>query len=95
MRTYSLTVVTPYGKVFEDNVVSLSAPGTLGRFNILAKHAPLVSSLLEGLLKIDGTAGSQSLTIGSGVLEVKTNGQVLILTDFAKSIQETLQAAAG
>ena len=54
-----ITVLTPDNKIFEGEVVSVKVPGTMGQFQILKNHAPIVSSLESGQVEIvtaDGTA---------------------------------------
>ncbi|RMG76755.1 MAG: hypothetical protein D6714_20860 [Bacteroidetes bacterium] len=48
----TITVLTPDNKFFEGKIVSVKVPGTLGQFQVLKNHAPIVSSLQEGEVKI-------------------------------------------
>jgi F0F1-type ATP synthase epsilon subunit len=52
MADFPTTIVTPQGKIFEDKIESLSAPGAEGYLGILAHHAPLVAMLATGILKL-------------------------------------------
>jgi F-type H+-transporting ATPase subunit epsilon len=47
-----LEIVTPEAILFSSEVDSLSAPGINGEFQLLNNHAPVVSILKEGIVKI-------------------------------------------
>ncbi|HMR44724.1 MAG TPA: hypothetical protein PKC40_12860 [Saprospiraceae bacterium] len=53
-----ITVLTPDKKVFEGEITSVKVPGTLGQFQVLKNHAPIVSSLQEGAVEIVTAAGN-------------------------------------
>ena len=82
--SYALTIITPDGKVFDDQVEELVAPGEFGSFGVLKQHAPMLAALKKGILKIK-TQGQESLwSTAPGVLEVSGGGEVLILVDQAQ-----------
>jgi len=66
-----LTVISPEQMILETETDFVELPGTLGRFVVLASHAPLVSSLTEGAItyRVDGK--DQSVKILSGFVDVK------------------------
>jgi F-type H+-transporting ATPase subunit epsilon len=69
-----LEIVTPEKIVFNDDVKSFTAPGTLGSFQILSNHAPLISSLQPGKVKLVTKEGNERLYATSGgVVEVHRN----------------------
>lgn len=47
-----ISVLTPDREIFEGNIVSVKVPGTLGQFQVLRNHAPIVSSLENGFIEI-------------------------------------------
>jgi len=47
-----LRIITPKRIVFSGNVKSVTVPGEKGRFQILRNHAPIVSNLVIGEIKI-------------------------------------------
>jgi F-type H+-transporting ATPase subunit epsilon len=53
-----ITVLTPDNKIFEGEVVSVKVPGTMGQFQILKNHAPIVSSLEAGNVEIVTAIGT-------------------------------------
>ena len=92
MATYQLLIVTPTGKVFDDKVLSLTAPGALGLFGVLANHAPMLTSLKNGVLKLRQEAGEKFFTLGTGILEVNPKHDVLILADSAAEARNPEEA---
>ena len=81
IASYHLSIITPQGKFFEDDVEFLSAPGKEGVFNVLAKHTPMISLLKEGTLRIKTNGIEQSFPATQGILEVNAQNQVLVLLD--------------
>jgi F-type H+-transporting ATPase subunit epsilon len=80
-----LEIVTPDQKVFSGEVKLVQVPGTLGSFEILQNHAPIISSLTLGKVKIITSDGTQQFfTIDGGVIEVKDNHIILL----AESLQK-------
>ena len=87
MSTYNLLIITPNGKVFDDQIEALTAPGSEGYFGVLAHHAPMVALLKKGLLKIKKDASELFFNIESGILEVSSlDHNVLILADQSQKI---------
>lgn len=78
-----LEVVTPGKVFFNDDVKSLTAPGFEGGFQVLPKHAPFITTLLPGTVKIV-TKDNRSLlyALSGGTVEVHKN----IITMLAESI---------
>ena len=48
----NLEILTPERKLFSGDVYGVQLPGITGSFEVLDKHAPLVSALKAGRLKI-------------------------------------------
>ncbi|HHM20852.1 MAG TPA: F0F1 ATP synthase subunit epsilon [Bacteroidetes bacterium] len=44
----NITILTPEKEIFHGAIVSVKVPGTVGQFQVLKGHAPIVSSLQEG-----------------------------------------------
>jgi F-type H+-transporting ATPase subunit epsilon len=76
----TLEILTPEKKIFSGEVYGVQLPGINGLFEVLDKHAPLVSALSKGKLKIlkDKTATS-SYTIQSGFVEVINNKTTVLV----------------
>ncbi|SET30136.1 ATP synthase F1 subunit epsilon [Prevotella sp. kh1p2] len=68
-----LRVVSPEKIIFDGEVQSVSVPGTLGAFEILTDHAPIISSLEKGVVEYATNSGKKQLQITGGFVEVKQN----------------------
>ncbi len=90
-----LEIVSPEATLFSGEVTSVTVPGLNGDFEMLNNHAPIVSILKEGTVKITGnieldeavqdrfTKGDKNTTllkISSGTIEMKDN-KVIVLAD--------------
>lgn len=90
-----LEIVTPEAILFSSEITSLSVPGINGEFQMLNNHAPVVSVLKEGVVKIESSNftlsdkfkskfgnenGKLTFAISSGTLELNDN-KAIILAD--------------
>lgn len=76
-----LEILTPDKKLFEGNVNSVSVPGTKGAFTILHNHAPIISTLNKGNIKIvTDNSKTENISIEGGIIEVKKN-IIIVLAD--------------
>lgn len=74
-------IVTPDEKVFEGEARHVQLPGKNGLFGVLENHAPIISSLREGKVKVEAIDGDvQSFGITGGVAEVNAN-KVIVLAE--------------
>ncbi len=77
----TLEILTPDKKVFEGEATSVTLPGTLGFFEILNHHAPIISTLEDGKVTIrNGSAKEEVYFIQGGVIEA-SNNKVIILAE--------------
>lgn len=79
-----LEILTPERKLYSGEVYGVQLPGISGSFEVLEKHAPLVSALKEGTVKIlkDKTTVVATFTITGGFAEV-LNNKVSVLAEGA------------
>ena len=68
-----LKIVSPEKVVFQGEVESVLVPGTLGSFEILNDHAPIISSLEVGKVEYITKEGKQTMNINGGFVEYKKN----------------------
>ncbi|HKL37855.1 MAG TPA: ATP synthase F1 subunit epsilon [Bacteroidales bacterium] len=74
-----LEIITPDKKLFEGNVNLIRVPGTKGPFEILQYHAPIISTLEKGKIKVEEQAGNpQYFDIEGGVIEVQRNKAIIL-----------------
>jgi F-type H+-transporting ATPase subunit epsilon len=79
-KPFSLRIISPDRVVFEGEAVAVSAAGAAGGFQVLYNHAPLLSSLLAGPLKVKSLQGDDALfATGGGFLEVHDNNVVVLV----------------
>ena len=79
-----LEILTPERKIFSGDVYGVQLPGISGLFEVLDKHAPLVSALKAGKLKIlKDKNNTSSYTIQSGFAE-GLNNKTTVLVEGAK-----------
>jgi len=76
----TLEILTPDKKIFSGEVYGVQLPGISGLFEVLDKHAPLVSALKAGKLKIlKDKSTTASYTIQSGFVEVLNNKTTVLV----------------
>lgn len=90
-----LEIVSPEATLFTGEVESITVPGVNGEFEMLKNHAPIVSLLKKGYVKIFGDIKLEEsvedkfeknkskgtwLAINSGTIEMKDN-KVIVLAD--------------
>lgn len=79
----TLEILTPEKKVYSGEADAVQFPGAAGSFQILNNHAPLISSLTEGKIKIDLKRDSKTYNITGGFVEVLKN-KVTVLVEGVK-----------
>ncbi|MEI8109525.1 MAG: ATP synthase F1 subunit epsilon [Chitinophagia bacterium] len=76
-----LDILTPEKKLYSGSVYGIMLPGVHGLFEILDKHAPMVSALGKGKVKIlKDKKETEQFTIQSGFVEV-LNNRVTVLVE--------------
>jgi F-type H+-transporting ATPase subunit epsilon len=74
-----LEIITPEKKLFEGKVKLVQVPGAKGSFEILKNHAPIISTLTHGTVKVIAENNIEELIeINSGVIEVKANNITIL-----------------
>lgn len=95
-KIFQLDIVTPRKTIFSDMVVSVSAPGELGGFQVLIDHAPLLSSLVTGEIKvIDKNGNIVRYATTGGFLEVRGNKVILLAETAEKAAEIDVKRAEG
>lgn len=76
-----LEILTPEKKLFSGETKLIKVPGSEGSFELMNKHAPVISTLAQGSIKvITQEDQSQYFNVSGGVLEMKDN-RVIILVE--------------
>jgi F-type H+-transporting ATPase subunit epsilon len=74
-----LEIVTPGKKVFSGDIKLIQVPGTKGQFEVLRNHAPIISTLTEGKIKIISPESEKTFfDILGGVIEVRNNNIIVL-----------------
>jgi len=68
-----LRIVSPEKIEFDGAVENVLVPGTMGQFEILNDHAPIISTLQKGTVEYTTAEGKASLEILGGFVEVQKN----------------------
>ena len=82
-----LDIITAEKLVYSDEVSSVVAPGSAGQLGILHNHAPLLTSLKPGELKVLKEGEESNIAVSGGFLEVLQN-VVTILADTAERAED-------
>lgn len=82
-----LQILTPDKSVFEGEVNALLVPGAAGPFEILKDHAPILSSLVSGVLQIRIGNKESLFNVSGGFLEFHQN-QAVVLAEAVETPKE-------
>ncbi|GAB4283541.1 MAG: hypothetical protein Kow0068_08430 [Marinilabiliales bacterium] len=76
-----LEIITPEKKVFDSEVELVRFPGSDGSFAVLKNHAPIISTLQKGEIKIVTSNGEETyFQVNGGIVEVKDN-HIIVLAE--------------
>ncbi|HHA2453020.1 TPA: ATP synthase F1 subunit epsilon [Stenotrophomonas maltophilia] len=94
-QTFLLSIVSLTEAQWQGEVREVSLPGALGRFGVMAKHAPMLSTLREGMILIYPKKNEPPfhLYVSGGFVEVQPN-QVTVLADLALRSEDQDKAKA-
>ena len=88
-----LEIVTPEAKSFSDDVDSVVIPGVEGELGVLPMHAPLMTLLEPGELRVMKNGEETRLALGEGFVEI-TQEKIAVLTDMAVKESDIDESAA-
>jgi F-type H+-transporting ATPase subunit epsilon len=95
-RTFSLSLTTPDGAVFDDEAEMVIVPGAAGEIGVLARHAPLIALLQAGSTRVYKNRDSEDVVefaTGPGFFTVEQD-RALALVDTAVDVREVDPDAA-
>ncbi len=88
MKEINLEIITPSKTIFAGKVKSVTIPGTIGSFQVLYNHAPLMSTFEIGRIKVvDNEDREINFATSGGTVEVNEN-KVLVLAETAESADD-------
>lgn len=88
-----LEIITPERAVYQDDVDMVIAPGSEGYLGILPHHAPLLTALGQGELRVKKGGVETSLAVFGGFMDVRPD-RVTVLTDAAEHADDIDEARA-
>jgi F-type H+-transporting ATPase subunit epsilon len=75
----NLEIITPEKRLFEGKIKLVQVPGKKGSFEVLKNHAPIISTLSKGIIKIITDKDKKEIIlINSGIIEVKSNNITIL-----------------
>ena len=79
-----LEIIAPDKNLYSGEVDLVQVPGSKGSFQILRNHAPIISTLEQGQIRIVDQKGATTLfDVDGGVIEAKNN-KIIVLAETAK-----------
>jgi len=91
--TIRCEIVSQDRMVYEGDVDIVVLPGAAGEMGILPHHAPLLTTLKYGFIKVRQQGSEQVFTVAGGVAEIQPD-IVTVLADAAENIEEIDEARA-
>ncbi len=93
-ETIHLDIVSAEGQIFSGNAHMVVAPASQGELGILPRHAPLLTLLKPGEVRVQPPEGAEQVFyVGGGAMEIQP-GQITILADTALRAKDIDEAAA-
>ncbi|WP_121627861.1 ATP synthase F1 subunit epsilon [Poseidonibacter antarcticus] len=100
MDTIKLSIVTPNGEIFNDDVKTVTLPGKEGEFGVLPGHSSLVSSLTVGVIIIEKADSTEAVAINWGhvkvdekSVDVLADGAIALTSGEDSKIAKNIEAA--
>ena len=75
-----LEIITPDSRIYSGEVKLVQLPGTVGSFEVLNNHAPIISTLEKGRIKVEEVTGQiLFFEVEGGIVENKDNKIIVLL----------------
>lgn len=88
MKEIFVEIITPSKSIYKGQIKSITIPGTLGNFQVLFNHAPLLSTFEIGKIKLNDLNDKEiEYATSGGTVEVNNN-KILVLADSAETSDE-------
>ncbi len=82
-----ISILSPDKIIFTGDINSVKVPGVNGSFEVLSNHAPIVSSLVTGVVKITKSDGEVfQFAIEKGFIEVLKNNVSLLVEGYKEQV---------
>lgn len=93
MATIHVDIVSAEGAIFDGDANMVIVPGVMGELGIAPRHAPLLTGLQSGEVRVQNEEGEQFFFVSGGILEIQPFN-VTILADTALRADDIDEAAA-
>lgn len=94
MKKLNLEIITPSKVGYKGEVISVTVPGSKGSFQILYNHAPIISSLEIGEIKIEENESTKvHYATSGGTLELSNNKIIILAESFERADQIDVKRA--
>lgn len=100
MDTIRLSIVTPTGPIFNEDVKSVTLPGKEGEFGVLPGHSSLVSTLSVGVIIIEKIDSTEAVAVNWGhvkvdekSVDVLVDGAIALTSGKDSEIAQNIEAA--
>lgn len=80
-----VSVISPEASLYEGDATSVVAPAFDGEVGILTGHAPMMTLLGKGELRVEGAGDARRFTVEGGFLQV-VNNQVRVVTERGSAV---------
>jgi F-type H+-transporting ATPase subunit epsilon len=92
-NTIQVDIVSAEGQIFAGEAEMVFVPAKEGELGITPRHAPLLSLIKAGEVRVKTAEGEQLIFVGGGALEIQPN-RITILADTAVRAHDIDEAAA-
>ena len=93
MATLQVDIVAAEGQIYSGEATAVFAPAIEGELGILPRHAPLLTRLKPGAVRVRNGDAEQAFFVGGGILEIQPK-LITILADSALRAEHADEAAA-
>ena len=92
-NTIHVDIVSAEGQIFSGEASMVFVPGSQGELGIYPRHAPLLTTLKAGEVRVQSEGQEQVFYVGGGALEIQPH-LVTVLADTAARAKDLDEAAA-
>lgn len=86
-KYFKLEIITPFQIIYQQQVKHIRMPGTEGYFGVLAGHAPFITTLRTGEIKVDLEHDTKYFATSGGTVEVLPHS-VTVLVETAEEASQ-------
>ncbi|MGB0429682.1 MAG: ATP synthase F1 subunit epsilon [Bacteroidia bacterium] len=74
-----IEIISPESKLYQGEAESVILPGSKGQFQVLKGHAPIMSNLDAGTVKVKTAKGEEKFEVNGGVVEVNQDKIIVLV----------------